>query len=914
MTNKIFKSTSNDIKKKIKWKKHSIMNTNPITLWKDISSNRSRKKKNYHTNSVYIMKKRNKILLYYSCNSYGRIYLMTSSFNIRILIFIKKCIHIFLKKYWGNVTKEIATILVKALTNLHEMENKTIQIKKRYTYFYITKNGICRKNRITNEYFLKITGDIKKYILLFLSHCGIQGEFFSRFAMVKWGLLFTCDRKQVLHAYQDNTAKYSNSNLLTLMHFSSSYKLGEVALSERSITWRENYSTQDEERKGSFSCVSTPKKEKGAITISCIRLVFPFMLKKVRESAISAFNLCMCEGVLSASSPLYPHFIPTSSPLYPHFIPTLSPLHLHFIPTLSPLYPHFIPTSSPLYPHFIPTSSPLYPHFIPTSSPLYPHFIPTFAGLDSLEGTLIEAFLKSQKLERPQDKREKLISLIYNEKKRKKSSTKNAIKNFLYAYKCTHHIYLEKYKYQKNVYMNRIITTMEKRFLKRKINKFDDQVKVDYSFKNVCKYNKFLLRKISKKWKTKKKFLILKSRGTSGYLDSPDLVEALLSALVMSLRNAMRSGNLLRDNNTRVSNSYEKLVVFLLNRMIVLKKPKLNNVHYPLYFKFTLCINVLKYIFPRLYKMHVHILMYWKKIFRRNVGGGKTFRNYFDYLQSGQVNPHEHFSFAGLSSITGCSTGTGTKNSEIGKSTNVAHVGDVAVNRAQDDIAHFLNYPCISQTGYKYKLRDNNYYSFEDSFYFKKSDKYKNVVHHSMYDEYRYVQNSSHKLYSYLIYLCKRLVKKKKERRKKKRKIFLYNMNSQCGKKKSSLLRVQFRILSVKKMDLFHNHVIRIDINKDGSSNVNTFCFFVYSPFNVNKIVENGINAVSRSGVSTNEILRQSEQTFFKREIFLSLFLIKIILHKKIPTGFRLIPVCSEELNSIHHKIDMYLYLLRKLR
>ncbi|SBS88569.1 conserved Plasmodium protein, unknown function [Plasmodium ovale curtisi] len=727
MTNKIFKSTSNDIKKKIKWKKHSIMNTNPITLWKDISSNRSRKKKNYHTNSVYIMKKRNKILLYYSCNSYGRIYLMTSSFNIRILIFIKKCIHIFLKKYWGNVTKEIATILVKALTNLHEMENKTIQIKKRYTYFYITKNGICRKNRITNEYFLKITGDIKKYILLFLSHCGIQGEFFSRFAMVKWGLLFTCDRKQVLHAYQDNTAKYSNSNLLTLMHFSSSYKLGEVALSERSITWRENYSTQDEERKGSFSCVS----------------------------------------------------------------------------------------------------------------------------LDSLEGTLIEAFLKSQKLERPQDKREKLISLIYNEKKRKKSSTKNAIKNFLYAYKCTHHIYLEKYKYQKNVYMNRIITTMEKRFLKRKINKFDDQVKVDYSFKNVCKYNKFLLRKISKKWKTKKKFLILKSRGTSGYLDSPDLVEALLSALVMSLRNAMRSGNLLRDNNTRVSNSYEK----------------------------------------------------------RNVGGGKTFRNYFDYLQSGQVNPHEHFSFAGLSSITGCSTGTGTKNSEIGKSTNVAHVGDVAVNRAQDDIAHFLNYPCISQTGYKYKLRDNNYYSFEDSFYFKKSDKYKNVVHHSMYDEYRYVQNSSHKLYSYLIYLCKRLVKKKKERRKKKRKIFLYNMNSQCGKKKSSLLRVQFRILSVKKMDLFHNHVIRIDINKDGSSNVNTFCFFVYSPFNVNKIVENGINAVSRSGVSTNEILRQSEQTFFKREIFLSLFLIKIILHKKIPTGFRLIPVCSEELNSIHHKIDMYLYL-----
>ncbi|SBT82580.1 conserved Plasmodium protein, unknown function [Plasmodium ovale] len=789
MTNKIFKGTSKDIKKRIKCKKYSFMNPNPTTLWKKMSLSISRKK-NDHTNSVYFMKKRNKILLYYSFNSYGRIYLMTSSLNIKIFILIKKCIHIFLKKHWGNVTKEIATVLVKALTNLHEMQNKTIQIKKRYTYFYIAKNGICRKNRITNEYFLKITSDIKKFILLFLSQCGTQGEFFSRFAMVKWGLLFTHDKKQVLHAYQDNTAKHSSCNLLTLMHFSSSYKLGEVALSERSITCRENYSTQDEERKGSFSRVS----------------------------------------------------------------------------------------------------------------------------LDSLEGALIETFLKSQKLERPQDKREKLISLIYNEKKRKKSSTKNAIKNFLYAYKCTHHNYLEKYRYQKNVYMNRIITTMEKKFLKRKIKKFDDQVKVDYNFKNVCKYNKFLLRKIWKKWKKKKEFLILKSRGTSGYLDSSDLVEALLSAVVMSLRNAMRSGNLLRDNYTRVSNSYEKLVLFLLSRMIVLKKPKLNNVHYPLYFKFILCINVLKYIFPKLYQMHAHILMYWKKIFRRNVGGGKTFRNYFDYVKSGQVNPHEHFSFAGLPPFTGSSTSRGTKNEEIGKSTNVTDVGDVAVNRAQDDIAHFLNYPCISQTGYKYKLRDNNYYSFEDSFYFKKSDKYKNVVHHSMYDEYRYVQNSAHKLYSFLIYLCKRLVKKKKERRKKKRKIFPYNMNSQCGKKKSLLLRVQFRILSVKKMDLFHNHVIRVDVKKDGSSNVNTFCFFVYSPFNVNKIVENDINAVSRSGVSTNETLRRSEQIFFKREIFLSLFLIKIRLHKKIPTGFRLIPVCSEELNSIHHKIDMYLYLLRKMR
>ncbi|SBT49103.1 conserved Plasmodium protein, unknown function [Plasmodium ovale wallikeri] len=775
MTNKIFKGTSKDIKKRIKCKKYSFMNPNPTTLWKKMSLSISRKK-NDHTNSVYFMKKRNKILLYYSFNSYGRIYLMTSSLNIKIFILIKKCIHIFLKKHWGNVTKEIATVLVKALTNLHEMQNKTIQIKKRYTYFYIAKNGICRKNRITNEYFLKITSDIKKFILLFLSQCGTQGEFFSRFAMVKWGLLFTHDKKQVLHAYQDNTAKHSSCNLLTLMHFSSSYKLGEVALSERSITCRENYSTQDEERKGSFSRVSLSKKQTGAITISCIRLVFPFMLKNGS--------------------------------------------------------PHFCSASALLLLHFRPTSSP-------------------FAGLDSLEGALIETFLKSQKLERPQDKREKLISLIYNEKKRKKSSTKNAIKNFLYAYKCTHHNYLEKYRYQKNVYMNRIITTMEKKFLKRKIKKFDDQVKVDYSFKNVCKYNKFLLRKIWKKWKKKKEFLILKSRGTSGYLDSSDLVEALLSAVVMSLRNAMRSGNLLRDNYTRVSNSYEK----------------------------------------------------------RNVGGGKTFRNYFDYVKSGQVNPHEHFSFAGLPPFTGSSTSRGTKNEEIGKSTNVTDVGDVAVNRAQDDIAHFLNYPCISQTGYKYKLRDNNYYSFEDSFYFKKSDKYKNVVHHSMYDEYRYVQNSAHKLYSFLIYLCKRLVKKKKERRKKKRKIFPYNMNSQCGKKKSLLLRVQFRILSVKKMDLFHNHVIRVDVKKDGSSNVNTFCFFVYSPFNVNKIVENDINAVSRSGVSTNETLRRSEQIFFKREIFLSLFLIKIRLHKKIPTGFRLIPVCSEELNSIHHKIDMYLYL-----
>ncbi|SBT80927.1 conserved Plasmodium protein, unknown function [Plasmodium malariae] len=527
------------------------------------------------------------------------------------------------------------------------------------------------------------------------------------------------------------------------------------------------------------------------------------------------------------------------------------------------------------------------------------------AELEKLERSLIEAFLEVNKLKNTEDKREELISFIYNEKKRKKSRVKNVIKNFLLTYKFTDYNYLAKFQYKKNVYMNRIFNKyVEKKMLKRRIKKMDDMAKLNDSFKNINKYNKYLIYIFLKKWKKKKKkYLILKSTSHSGHINENNLIELLLSAIMVSIRYVI--GN---QNSNNHFSLYEKLIIFVLNQMILLKKPKIVNINYHIYFKLILCINALKYMFHKLFRNYFYILMYWKKVIGKNIGNEKTLRNYLDYAKSEAINEKKKLNIVSMSTNREDSINRIPQSCTRDNISLNEKIKNSKINVHNCSFLNLLDYPCISQTRYNYKLRENKYPSFENKFYFKNYSCYKNIVHHNIYEQFRFLQNNSHTLYLYIMYLKKRLMKKSnQQKRKKKKRNFKDKINLKCNKNKSILFKNNFKILDVKKIEFFHNHIIQVDTYKNDNTNVNTHFFFIYSSFNVNTIIADNIN-------NSTQTKKKKEQTFFKREFSLTLFLAQIILHKKYLTGFNLIPICYDELNNIHSKKSLYIYLSTKLQ
>ncbi|GAW83626.1 hypothetical protein, conserved [Plasmodium gonderi] len=734
--------------------------------------------------------KKKKLQFYYSHNSYKKIYYMISSFNLRIFILIKKIFEKFLKQQnCIDIHNEGVVLLIKAVTNLYELQKKTMKVNKIYTYFYITKKWKCRKNKLLNAYFLKIINQINKNILQFLSTLNKEIIFLCNVHMLKSSYLFEpLNNDQVILSYlqkrvcQMEKKRVSISNAVFFLNFLSSYKIDEMVLQNDSAHLKQSLRSPNDTR----------------------------------------------------------------------------------------------------------------------------------IGLEEIGRRIIQSFLASQKMENPEEKREKLFDHIYNEKKRKKSNIKNVIQHFFLTYKHTNLDYFKKHQHKKKVYINKIWNNLERKMLKRKIKKMDDLVKKNINFMNLNKYNKFFISKFVKKWKKKKKYLILKCITNSSYVDTNDLIELLFSTIVTYLR-CLINHQKNSDNNPPV-NEYQKCITFVLNKMIVLKKPKIANTNYSLYFKLLLCIATLKCIFPKLLKNYNHILMYWKKIIGANLGNEKTFKNYFDYVKSGSVGDIREFNHLDIPHIPTLlreNMNSNLKNCNFVKCT-------ISNEKTKRNLTHhpsctfqqFLNYPSISQTKYKYKLKNKKHYSFNDCLYFKNAKYYKNVVFHNIYEHFSYLQNYSHILYLHFLYLKKRIQQmqsgKMGKLKKKKKKFFKNATRLNCTKRSSILFKNSIHIIEVKKVEFFHNHLIKVDICKKNNINsIRTFFFLPYSTFNLNTEVKNVICEKNQ--------MKSSEHPFLKRELFLTLFLMNVEFRKHIQTEFNIVPMATDQFSSIHTKHNLHLYLVTKL-
>ncbi|VWU48947.1 conserved protein, unknown function, partial [Hepatocystis sp. ex Piliocolobus tephrosceles] len=536
-----------------------------------------------------------------------------------------------------------------------------------------------------------------------------------------------------------------------------------------------------------------------------------------------------------------------------------------------------------------------------------------------IEMTVIKKFLANNKSENLNQKREKLMLHIYNEKpfslkKRTKKNKKNVLENFFLNYKyTTDSNYLKKYEYKRNVYMNRIINNIEKKIFKRKIKKLDDSIKLNNHFKNINIYNKFLISKFLKKWEKKiKKNCILKVNYNLNYIETENIIELLFSSVFLYFRYFIN--NLIDKKNKKEINQainssiniYKKLIIYVLNKMVLLKKPKIINIQYSTcYYKLMLCICTLKYILPQIYSTYFYILMYWKKILDKNLKKQKTLKNYFDYVKSDLISSDEKLAALEikacthiekndfLKNIEKCDSLNGSYKNSNNKKIELLNGGDKekdTIDSYKQSFLNLLHYPCISQTKYKYKLQEDNYncyHSFENNLQFKNCIYYKNLVYNNMYEQYSYLQNMSNKVYLYFMLLKNEFLQNKRNRQNKQnrqRQNYIKCRGKYIHtrkKKKSILFRNYFNIIDVNKIDFFHNHLIRVDIKKNKSfeNDTNTYFFFVYSFFNIYKVVTNGMSSDS---MCSNEISSVSnEQFYLKRETSLILFLIQTMLGKQ---------------------------------
>ncbi|SCM26538.1 conserved Plasmodium protein, unknown function [Plasmodium chabaudi chabaudi] len=716
--------------------------------------------------------------VHFSQNCFNENYLITTSFDIKVLVYIKNIFLHFLKQQKNTIlSNEVLYFLVKGVTNLYELQKKiNTHTNNKYTYFYISQQGICKKNKIINNYALKTIHDINRKILFFLSQFPNK-IYFLNSIMIKNGYMFDhVDKRNEVLSYIQNCIDQQKhaENILRYSLFStflSSYKIIEISMDLFSATFGNSQLEQIEERK----------------------------------------------------------------------------------------------------------------------------------RIDKLEHELMRGILSGMKQKTDERKKENLFSIIYNEKKKKKNSSKKVIKNMILSYKCSKYNYLKKYKYKKNVYMNRILKNMDKKALRRKIIKIDNQLKLNNDFKNVNKYSKFFILKFHKnKIKATKNKLILKNTITTvGHIESNQIIELLTSILTLHIRYILRnmSYTSVCNNNNEYLSTYEKIIKYLLNYMMVLKKPQATNLDYPIYLKLNFCINLLKYVFPRLYQNYIHILRYWKKIINKNLSNEKTFRNYFEYANSGEINPSEKLGIHNLQKNNInilCNNDHDIVNKQVDSS---------PTNLNKNNFINLLAYPCISQTKYKYKLKTSTNYIFENSFFFKQANNYKNITHHTIYEYYRHLQNCSNQLYKYFINLKTKLTKKK---RKKKKYIFI---NSKLVKKASHFKFVppsnSLNIINVKKINLFHNHLIKVDIKKNNQiSTINTFIFFIYSSFNLNTVV--------KASTNFSQTKHEPNQTFLQRDTFLFLFLARLILDRQYDR-YELVPIHSDSVNSAHQKKRLYFHLLGKL-
>ncbi|ANQ11032.1 Uncharacterized protein PCOAH_00054470 [Plasmodium coatneyi] len=788
MTSEVYKAYEGEIKE---MRRNKYSPRDDITNWACATTNGAnrqvRKGKSTKIATHKDGKKKKKLQFYYAHNSYNEVYLMTSSFNLRIFILIKKIVQKVLNgRGCANLHSEEIALLIKAVTNLYELQKKITKMNKTYTYFYVATKWRCKKNKTVNTYFLKIINQINKEILQFVCKMDQKRIFLCNVHMLRSNYLFEPLMKEqlVLSHLQQSVLRMGNKPVsigtaVLFFNFLSSYKIDEMVLSSSGVH-----------------------------------------LKDV----------------------------------------------LH--------------------------------------SPVVPR-----AGFEELERTLLKAFLVSQQMECPNRKREMLFAHMYSEKKRPKSSIKNAIKHFFLTYKFTNWEYLKKYQQERKIYINKISNNLEKKMLKRKIKKMDDLVKQNGSFKHMNKYNKFLICKFTSKWKKKKKYLVLKSTINSSYVDANDMIELLFSSVVMSIRHLVNhpKGSFPRAREHPPCEppmyEYPKCVTFLLKKMIVLKKPKIVNITYPLYFKLRLCVEAIKWVYPKLMKNYGHILMYWKKVIGAHLGGEKTFKNYFDYAQRGNH---------ALSASHMLANGSDWGSAPHVITPSNGQTQQSLTNHANNAFQKFLTYPCISQTNYKYKLKSKKSYSLENSLYFKNSKCYKNIVFHDMHEHVSYLQNISHRLYINFAHLKRRLLRRsnnqagQKRKRKKKNYKSLRQLNHNCAKRNSILYKCPFNIVDVKKVEMFHSHLVRVDVAKrNGTGNIRTFFVFPYAPFNLNTVVKNG--------TSEDNTLQLCESTFCKRELFLTLFLMKVELAKHIQTEINIVPVATDKLNVIRNRKQLHLYLSAKL-
>ncbi|SOV79328.1 conserved Plasmodium protein, unknown function [Plasmodium sp. gorilla clade G3] len=773
-----------------------------------------------------------KPIYFYSYNSFGKIYLMNFSFNIRIFILTKQIIEYLLKeKYYFKNNNQFIILMVKLLCNVYEIVKKINSLNNNYTYLYINNKPDVKKNKIINNYFLRILNYINNNILLFLCKGNERIIFLSNFYMLKNKYFFEhINYYKIIHTYlEQQIDKVRNkdidiSSILILFDFLSSYKIDEIMISERCI------------------------KMKGQIDSS--------HLDEKRD-------------------------------------------------------------------------------------------------LEEMYMNLMKNFLYSQKLRGLEEKMKyKVTSIMYNEKKKKKkSSIKNVMKNFFVTLQLRKFEYISnmfKNKYEK-LYMSKILfNNIEKRMIKRKIENMDAKIKLNNSFRHINKYNKYVMNKFCKKWKKRKKYLILKCTHISQYIDTNDLIDLLYYTLTLTIRHYM---NNICSQNNRIKNInsfiiYEKFIIFILNKMVLLKKPLIVNINYYLYYKMNLCIYTLKYVHIKIYKSYYYILMYWKFIILRILQRNKTFKNYMDFI---------HFN-----------------NNSSTSNNAVQNIEKNEINKFNSAYMYLLNYPSISQTSYKYKLQNNmNKNILQNNLHYKNTQFYKNIVHHNIYQQFSYLQNASHKLYMYFIYFQKKLkgrnislifngkyIKKETKRRKKSRinrmnlinsiklnkTSFLYNdannKETRRNKNTSILLKNNIEILTVKKIHILHNHLIQVHIkNKSKSPNINMntnqnniYVFFLYSSNNINEHISNhkhskkvGIQKYNHNHIK--EVLRQQQKIdksnnaleqkkegtiiYLKRDTLLNLYIIQHELHKQLMNPFHLIPVCSGELNKIKNRKNLYVYLTK---
>ncbi|KJP88021.1 hypothetical protein AK88_02296 [Plasmodium fragile] len=725
-------------------------------------------------------KEKKKLKFYYAHNSYNEVYLMTSSFNLKTFILIKKFIQKVLHgKGCANLHNEEIALLIKAITNLYELQKKITKMDKTYTYFYVATKGRCKKNKTVNTYLLKIINQINKDILQFLCKMDQERIFLCNVHMLRSNYLFEplMNEQLVLSYLQQSVHRMGNKPLSTgtavlFFNFLSSYKIDEMVLSSRGVHMKDVLHS---------SCVPRAGFEE---------------LERMLLKAFFASQKMQCPN--REREKLFAHMYSEKKRSNSYKIDEM---------VLSSRGVHM-------------------------KDVLHSSCVPR-AGFEELERMLLKAFFASQKMQCPNREREKLFAHMYSEKKRSKSSIRNSIKHFFLTYKFTNWEYLKKYQQERKIYINKISNNLERKMLKRKIKKMDDLVKQNGSFKHMNKYNKFLIYKFSSKWKKKKKYLILKSTINSSYVDANDMIELLFSSVVMSIRHLVNhpkgSFPRARDDPTcePPMSEYPKCVTFLLKKMIVLKKPKIVNITYPLFFKLRLCIEAIKWVYPKLMKNYGHILMYWKKVIGAHLGSEKTFKNYFDYAHSG------------MSGISGNNTLSAshmlTDGNDWGSAPHVVtpskgQTQQSLTKHGNDALQKFLTYPCISQTNYKYKLKSKKNYSLENCLYFKNSKYYKNVAFHDMHEHVSYLQNASHQLYINFVHLKRRLLR---------------------------------------------------------------------------RIVQNG--------TSEDTALQLCESTFCTRELFLTLFLMKVELAKHIQTEINIVPVATDKLNSMRSRKQLHLYLSSKL-